>query len=401
MNYLLLLILISISTPLVASEKLGFWEHPRAGANSFNKVPLKARYEKATASGLRWLRIAPNKWLGKRTKDKRGDFLIGPKGQEYQGLIKGDLKLLKTALDNAHASNLKIVLTMLSLPGNRWSQHNAGKQERKIWTDFKYHDQSAKFWKDLASQLKDHPAVVAYNIKNEPCPERSGSRFKDWYSGDYEKWYQTVKGTPQDLNLFYRKVVKAIRSVDSNTPIMIDSSFYATPWSFKVLEPIDDKSILYAFHMYEPYALVNRKNKDVHKYPGIIPTGETDAKNRKWNKISMSEFLEPIRSFQKKYDIPSNRIVAAEFGIPRKKVSALAYLRDQIEIYQKEGWHWAFYSFREDDWDAMDYELGTKPAGMKYWEAVENGKLPPDSVYARKSKIWEMLKYKISGNQKR
>ena len=35
-----------------------------------------------------------------------------------------------------------------------------------------------------------------------------------------------------DLNLFYRKMVKIIREVDQDTPIVLDSGFYATPLGF-------------------------------------------------------------------------------------------------------------------------------------------------------------------------
>ncbi len=396
MKQLIALFFLFSASQSFAGVGISYWNSTKAGANTFNKVPLSSRYQKAKGFGLSWLRIAPNKWLGGRVPSKRGDFLLGPKGTEYNGLNKKDLKILRTALDDAHKANIKIVLTTLSLPGNRWSQHNGGKQERKIWSDFRYHKQAAAFWRDLALALKDHPAIAAYNIKNEPCPERGPLKFNDWFTGNYKAWYQSVRGTPQDLNLFNKRIVESIRSVDPTTPIMIDAGFYATPWAFQVLEPLKDDSILYAFHMYEPYALVSHKNKKDFSYPGEIPTGETQSKRVTWNASTMSDFLEPVREFQRKHGIPSNRIVAAEFGISRKKTSALNYLRDQINIYKKEGWHWAFYSFREDDWDAMDYELGTAPAGAKYWEAVEKGEMPPDSVYNRKSVLWDLLKTQLS-----
>ncbi|MNI93865.1 hypothetical protein D3C73_1518830 [compost metagenome] len=46
--------------------------------------------------------------------------------------------------------------------------------------------------------------------------------------------------------------------------------------------------------------------------------------------------------------------------------------------------HWAFYAFREDGWDGMDYELGDKPLPGSYWQAVEKGEAvqPPRSMQA-------------------
>lgn len=33
--------------------------------------------------------------------------------------------------------------------------------------------------------------------------------------------------------------------------------------------------------------------------------------------------------------------------------------------------HWAFYSFREDRWDAMDFELGKSKVPSSYWQEAD------------------------------
>jgi hypothetical protein len=56
----------------------------------------------------------------------------------------------------------------------RWAQNNNGKVDDRLWQDKgKWHD-AARFWHDLAAALKDHPAVAAYNLINEPAPEKKG-----------------------------------------------------------------------------------------------------------------------------------------------------------------------------------------------------------------------------------
>ena len=47
------------------------------------------------------------------------------------------------------------------------------------------------------------------------------------------------------------------------------------------------------------------------------------------------------------------------------------YLEDVLTALDKDDLHWAFYSFREDAWDGMDYELGSKTVGWKYWQQME------------------------------
>lgn len=55
--------------------------------------------------------------------------------------------------------------------------------------------------------------------------------------------------------------------------------FFATPWGFKIFQPIKyndklDPNILYSFHIYESYSFTGRHNKDKYKYLGVCPIGE-------------------------------------------------------------------------------------------------------------------------------
>ena len=73
------------------------------------------------------------------------------------------------------------------------------------------------------------------------------------------------------------------------------------------------------------------------------------------------------------------RIVVAEFGCMRRWTDCGAYLTDVINSVDARGGHWAFYSFREDVWEGMDYELpATVKPGQYYWLAEQHklDKLP-------------------------
>lgn len=363
-------------TPKESAVKISYWNQQRRGANLFNSVETLERFQAAKKAGIEVVRLAPNKWLNGRSESERGDFLIGSCSTNMIPIRK-DLDHLKSILDKAHQANLKVVLTMLSLPENRWSQHNNGKQQKDIWKSFQSQNYAIQFWTALADELKEHPALVGYNIKNEPAPERAHAYdFKDWFTDDYEAWYRKVKGTPADLNLFYDKVVKAIRAVDPNTPIILDSGFYGTPWAFKVLEPIQAKHILYSFHMYEPFPFTSYKNRGQFEYPGKVPTGEEGRKTVAWDKEEIKKFLVPIRDWQNKHNIPDNRVFVGELGVYRKNKGAAKYLEDVIAVVESNHWHWAFYTFRPDSWEGMDYELGTKKVDWKYWKIMEKGQTP-------------------------
>jgi endoglucanase len=236
---------------------------------------------------------------------------------------------------------------------------------------------------------------------------------RDWYTGDYGRWYESVRGTPADLNLFYRKVIKAIRQVDRDTPIVLDAGFYATPWGMMMFDPsvIGDPNVIYSFHMYEPGAFIGSGNDDGQfRYPGLIPTGELDVEGRPdseapyapmraWNTDAVRAFLAPVTEWQEKHGIPSSRIFVGEFGVRREHEGAGAYLSDLIDVFEEKGWHWAFYAFREDTgFQQMDYELGTEPTPAAYWDAYAAGRFPGADVYKENS-LFQVLKRGLRRNR--
>jgi hypothetical protein len=191
--------------PLFAAKnKISFWDEQRRGANFFNHLEREERWAAAEQWGISLVRLAPNKWLNGRPESETGDFLIGRPGKFIQ-VNASDVKYLKEQLNFAAKHNIKVVLTLLSLPEARWKQHNNGVEERGIWEDFKKQETAIRFWKELATHLKDHPALVGYNLRNEPSPEMVPPKLDDWATGDYMGWYEKVKGTSADINFFIKK----------------------------------------------------------------------------------------------------------------------------------------------------------------------------------------------------
>src|SRR5205807_473560 len=112
---------------------------------------------------------------------------------------------LKHVLDDANKSGVKIVLTMLSLPGNRWKQLNHNHNDSRLWKDAKFQQQAIRFWQDLARSLRGNPAIVGYNILNEPHPEVVFG-YNDFLQQDFKNYVKTTSGTLADLTLFYQKI---------------------------------------------------------------------------------------------------------------------------------------------------------------------------------------------------
>jgi aryl-phospho-beta-D-glucosidase BglC (GH1 family) len=337
-----------------SQQKIAFWSVNRRGTNIFNTRILRDDIKAAKAYGVQFVRICLDKF-----PSKQRDFLIG-NADNYVALDPDDLAFLKQILDLFTEEEMPVVITMLSLPGSRWNQLNNGKDDLRIWVDAKFQQQAARFWRDLATALRNYPIIVGYNILNEPHPER----LFDSKSCHIDAVNQGE--VQQFLSVFNDLIVKSIRAVDQHTPIIIDSSGYADPNTFKNLRTIADPLILYSFHMYEPYHYTNHKhNTGQYSYPGVV-------EGKHWDRAALKEYMSAVATFQRKYKIPSNRILVGEFGCYRKQKGLPQYFSDLISIFEAYNWHWAFYAFR-DNWDGMDYELGAGALPWDYWKARDRG----------------------------
>jgi len=347
-----------------ARPSIEYWDRQRIGANWFNQVPTREWLEAAAKANIKLVRLAFGKWKGKRR-----DFLLGS-ADNYAGLVAEDFATLERCLDIAGSLGVRIVLTPLGLPGARNRQLNDGRPDPRLWTDPEYVPQAIEFWQDVARRLKGHPAIAAYDLINEPHPEKYHGKPTFWRQG-FTEWYRKVQGTPGDLNRFNRELVAGIRRIDPDVPIVVESGLHATPWAFEYLEPLADAGIIYSFHMYEPYEYTTRRiNRGRFSYPGETWIEDLGVR-RHFDSRALAEFLDPVRSWARRYRIPPGRIFAGEFGCDRRAKGAALYLADLVAVFNREGWHWAFYAFREDGWDAMDYELGTVRPGDRYWAAAE------------------------------
>ena len=377
--------------------KLTFWNTQKKGTNHFNKQPTEEWFAATADANIEWVRLTFSKWEG----DSR-DFLAGSL-DNYQALNQNDLRTLKQAIKWAEKHDLKVVIAPLGLPGSRWTQNNHGVKDQRLWEDKRWWEQSARYWRDIASELKDHKNIVAYNIINEPTPEMGTDLPEHGEPMRYSIWYQEHKGTSRDLPAFYNQVISAIRDVDSKTPIMVDSGWYAQAQAFTYWPKLDDNKILYAFHMYEPYDYTSRfnfknieKGKEGYKYPGQTPYAG-DFKH--WNQTTLKQWLMPAFRWASSQNIPANRIVASEFGAFRMNPGADQYIADLIDIFDEKQIHWAFYSFREDEWDGYDYEMGTKKLGWKYWDAVEKGH-NPDRPRDQNNTLWQVIEEALKPSSK-
>ena len=103
-------------------------------------------------------------------------------------------------------------------------------------------------WVKIAARYQNESAVAAYDLLNEPLPERTGA------AGKYRN----------QLEPLYKRITQAIRAVDKKHMITVEGADWANDWS--VFSTPFDANLVYQFHYY-CWQRPTRLN-DIRQYPG-------------------------------------------------------------------------------------------------------------------------------------
>ena len=341
------------------NEETSVWDVGFGGVNMISN-PVKFDFEAAACYGVRVIRIGAIVTAYGRDLDylicdydcvpKEDLLFVNDSKQVHQ-----NIKQLQQTLDQAERAGLKVIITLTQLPGREFDDSN----DYRFWRNPLYFRRVVCLWGLLVNSLRDYKHILAgYDVINEPfTPEDArADEPRPVNSPEIEL-----------LNAFYSDVVKEIREYDKETMIILESTYWSSPEAFPFIQPVDDLHIVYSFHLYHPQVLTHRsKNTGRFKYPGEVPRwpGTWGGDKTFWNKDMLSSYLQPVTDFQNKFGINSKRILVGEFGISREITGAKQYLSDLMAIFKERGWSWCLYSFREPEWDSMDYELGSDIANM-------------------------------------
>jgi len=230
------------------------------------------------------------------------------------------------SVEAAEAAGLFVVLTCRSGPGRANFDTSF-----EIWHDEAAQAAYVQMWRRIAEHYRGRPSIVGYDLMCEPHPEQDQEK----PSGAWNK--------------LAKLVTAAIREVDKQTPILVNSTGYGYPHRFTDLEPTGDPRTVYAVHMYSPRLYTHQKPEAPVPYPGVV--GKHVEPEQYWDKATIEKTLAAVRAFEQRYKVP---VFAGEFGCARWAPGAEQYLRDEMDLYEKWGWSWAYWALRE--WDAMDIE---------------------------------------------
>lgn len=335
------------------------WQRGFAGVNMLSQPASSLDFSAATSCGVHVIRIGAVG--GAEDLMYLVDQSSTSAEQDRAHLLRS-LPRLRSSLIEIGNHGMKVIITIVDLPGCRFFSLSDD-ASMPFWSSKEVRLRTTKFWGLMAQHLVDlRHMIMGYDIINEPYTDedRKVSYFDE-----------TPTAHMDTLNEFYRETVREIRLHDKDTAILLKCTWYASPFAMDMLQPLpDDPYIKYGFHCYIPtfYAL-NRDPIPYLKYPGDVPMfpNATYSESVRIDKSFLRQFLhDHVVSWQKKHSIPSHQMCVAEFGICREIPGAQDYLTDLVDIFAEFGWSWLLFSFRDEEWDALDYELGGNLSNMLY-----------------------------------
>ena len=203
--------------------------------------------------------------------------------EEWDGWLAGKLDNLEQAMDWGREFGIRFVIDLHCPPGGRNTPDNM-----RMFNEKKYGDHFIEVWKRISTRFKGHSQLYAYNLINEPVQSLPALP-------DYDYW-----------NL-QRRAAEAIREIDPDTPIMVESNRSDRPETFAYLSPLRMHNIIYKVHMYMPLSYTHQRlsgSGTAAAYPGIIEDAQ-------WNRARIRRELEPVIDFQKRHDC---KIYVGEFS---------------------------------------------------------------------------------------
>jgi glycosyltransferase involved in cell wall biosynthesis len=344
---------LAAHTPL--EDKLGWWAAGFHGANMYSEAS-RADFEAARRAGVRVVRLGA---VG-GAQDFR--YLVNEEGTEAV-LTEATLGRLEHSLRRAAGCGLKVILTLCHVPGRLFGL-GRDQEDLRLLSSPELQDGFVAMWGRLAQFLRGFENVIGYDLLNEPyTAEDVGRDFLD----------EPAPSSGQFFNDLYARTIREIAQHDSETPIILESDYWGSPRTFAGLAPHSDPRIIYSFHFYFPRALTFRRaNRGRFAYPGEVPRWPESSWSecRRWDRTALQEQLQAVKTWQEKHGVPDRNILVGEFGICRDTAGAKDYLTDLIELFREFGWNWTIFSFRDEEWDAMNYELGPRIENML--QPVEN-----------------------------
>ena len=243
---------------------------------------------------------------------------------EYDRWLDGKLDHLdREILPWAEKYGIDVVVDLHVAPGGR------ANSDMNMFYEKPYGDHFVACWQKIARRFRGRRRIYGYDLINEPNQQFSGVPDGDWWS-------------------LQRRAAEAVRAIDPDVTIVIESNGWDSPSTFSYLRPLRMTNVIYQAHMYLPMAFTHQGVAGACRW---TPTKYPDPA-KGWDKEFLRKSLADVRKFQLEHDA---KIYIGEFSAIAWAKGAEKYLSDCIAIFEEYGWDWSYHAFRE--WQGWNVEL--------------------------------------------
>jgi endoglucanase len=232
-----------------------------------------------------------------------------------------------------------------------------------VWEDLQAQDAWVEMWAYTAERYRDYPVVAGYDLMCEP----NAAGIREIY--DPEDFYREYRGTSLDWNIFYPRLLEAIRQQDPYTPVLVGGMGWSSLDWLPFLEPTTGTRVVYTFHQYQPQDQYTHQEifPALHSYPGRFDL-DWDGSPEDFDQAWLEGYFQIIGRFQEECGCP---VAVNEYGVNRWVPGAADFLRDQIalfEVYRLNHAIWVWdpgWQPWTDEVNAMNYRFGENPLNRK------------------------------------
>lgn len=241
------------------------------------------------------------------------------------------------ALAWSREAGLGVVIDMHFLPGGVFDRDN---QDPAIFTQGKAADKAALFWARFAARFRNEGRYVRFELINEPfAPDSS------------------------DLNRLNRRLMAAVRSVDSDRFLYITSNLSSTFDTLAGVEVPSDPRVGIVLHYDEPEVFTHQRASWKHcpadmpqvEFPGTVPDlrslfpPEHFAYKASLTVLSARDIDAAFDRAQAWLAVhaPGKPVYLGEFGAYEAAPgpSRRRYIRAVRQAAESHGWGWAVWSY--------------------------------------------------------
>lgn len=184
-----------------------------------------------------------------------------------------------------------------------------------------------QFWTAMARELRDDPAIFAYDVFNEP-------NYTFRREQDGAVWYEQLMP----------EAIRRIRAINPTIWLAVMPWPWGFPNRYGSMPVIDDPAILYTFHSYSPHNYTHQGVGALPRgatYPGRLREFDT-APLRRWSRAQLAASMQPAFDFARRHGV---RMMAGEFGVTRWAPGRDRWIADMLSILEENRADWLFHTY--------------------------------------------------------